>query len=164
MSESRKQWQPSLVVNVFGLISWATFEDKTLNPLPRDLINMTSVEWWKWLHIIHLASRLWCWSAVLQMQQPMRSDIWLRDRKCQGLWVKWVLARVCGKAESAPVHTYTRRSHANSVEEEGCGARTHPDSHVFCGHLGLIKGKRCSLASSFKDKTKCCDVIPHQTS
>lgn len=44
---------------------------------------------------------------------------------------------------------------------KGVHARTH-SPYIFCGHLGLIKGKWRAPCSSFKDKTKCCDVIPHQ--
>lgn len=79
---------------------------------------------------------------------------WLQDRKCQGLWVKWVLARVCRKPEAHPhLCASLARKH------------THIQTfHIFCGHLGLIKGKWRAPCSSFKDKTKCCDVIPHQPS
>jgi len=89
----------------------------------------------------------------------MRSDTWLQDRKRQGLWVKWVLARVCRKPE-ANSHLCTslackemRRS--RNVSERG-HAHMHTHSfHIFCGHLGLIKGKWRAPCSSFKDKTKC---------
>ena len=81
------------------------------------------------------------------MQQPMRSDTWLQDRKRQGLWVKWVLARVCRKKNQrknthTPMHIAGTQRHKKQECAASTDTHTHTQTfHIFCGHLGLIKGK-----------------------
>lgn len=127
---------------------WATKRDK--------IIGQSGGTWW--VGNVVAASRV---SRLLLMWQPMRSDTWLEDRKCQGLWVKWVLVRELN-TESHPhlLHATKKTKQVMRIGSERVGrARAF---HIFCRHLGLIKGKWWAPCSSFKDKTKCCDVIPHQ--
>ena len=125
-------------------------------------------------------------SALLLMQQPMRSDTWLQDRKRQGLWVKWVLARVCRKPETHPhlctllarkeirsrnvsEHTHT---HTLSIYSVGTSASLR-GSEGLPAHLLKIKQSavmsylislRQGDEKHFSRKSRVCDRLNAQTS
>lgn len=112
----------------------------------------------------------------------MRSDTWLQDRKRQGLWVKWVLARACRKAGAHPhLCTSPRRSRnagehrctrADCIYSVGTSASLRRSEELPAHLLKIKQSAVMSYLISFRQadekhfsrKSRVCDRLNAQTS